>query len=64
VSEPKCETCRYWGEAKQPLTGHKAMVCRRGPPTLASNYNWPVVKHDDWCGEWAAKAQEWLEREP
>lgn len=65
VDEPRaerCETCRFWDDFK----------CKRYPPVAAgfsprdsdhphttqAFFFWPDVDHDEWCGEWQAKAGE------
>jgi hypothetical protein len=60
----RCETCRYWHKGVYMVTGLPVYTCRRQPPTPGAITMWPVTKHDDWCGEWAAKQPHWLEREP
>lgn len=57
MNEEFCGTCKFWAMTKDPETAHG--VCRRVGPTAVvieagKSYNvvWPVVDHEDWCGEW------------
>lgn len=63
MGDERCEGCRYWlGPAEHRATDEGVVVgnsgrCRRYPPTLVSHdgavgYSLPVVRDDDWCGEW------------
>lgn len=50
-----CIDCRWW---KNPIPLGIAMgVCRRRAPhfTPAGEYQFPVTRADDICGEWEAK---------
>ena len=47
--------------------------CRAHPPTVSANdtpaghrvgSTWPIVRHDDWCGEWDDLSDEESEAEP
>ena len=68
MADERCETCRYWlGPAEHRTTDDGAVVgnsgrCRRYPPTLviqgeSIGYPFPVVRDDDWCGEWRGKRE-------
>lgn len=60
MSEPKCETCRFWLREDE-CDGW----CRRYPPlaltedaTLrgaADAWSFPTVSTSDWCGEYQPK---------
>jgi hypothetical protein len=65
-SMEKCQTCQYYDRkrtavASSPSSGQ----CRRGAPQLnpvnAKSYLiegvWPIVRDDDWCGEWKLLAR-------
>lgn len=59
MSEPRCETCRYWRE--------HAMTCHRYPPENAGRdfpTYWPRTWMGDWCGEWVQREPDPWEREP
>lgn len=58
MSAERCETCRYWLQRGPASFG----VCRRYPPDWENTM--PPTLAEQWCGEWAAKVQHWLEREP
>jgi hypothetical protein len=77
-SVEKCVNCRFYDrrhakplDGKAPLWGQ----CRRHAPQLNPNpINakayvvegiWPLVRDDDWCGEWKVilRAEEWLPEE-
>src|SRR5215470_17013284 len=62
----KCQTCQYYDRKKtaagsSPSSGQ----CRRSAPQLnpvnAKSYLiegvWPLVRDDDWCGEWKVLAR-------
>lgn len=74
-SVEKCINCRFYDrrharplDGKAPLWGQ----CRRHAPQLNPNpihaktyvveSIWPLVRDDDWCGEWKVilRAEEWL----
>jgi hypothetical protein len=61
-----CETCRFWER-----TGNHAGECRRYAPRPAmralmildsrqqdgrEDAIFPIMSHDEWCGEWQAKS--------
>lgn len=60
-----CGTCQFFVATKGARTGEcrryaphpvKWVVARDGnigPPD--TNFNWPFVGDDDWCGEWGLK---------
>jgi hypothetical protein len=59
-----CERCRFWqawANAPRDDDPTKPMVgdCRRGRPSITGDRRygdkWPMVRFDDWCGEWLAK---------
>ena len=77
-SVEKCVNCRFYDrrhakplDGKAPLWGQ----CRRHAPQLNPNpINakayvvegiWPLVRDDDWCGEWKVilRAEEWVPEE-
>ena len=45
-ADQNCSTCIYFG--LQQVTCHRYPPGQSGMPDA-----WPVVKPDDWCGEWA-----------
>lgn len=65
-----CSTCRFWGSA--PLhagqdflennSGKRVWaMCRIRPPVVTDTDRrrvWPITRYDDWCGEYAIKAEE------
>lgn len=65
----KCINCQYYDRrAGQPTDGRATMwgPCRRDSPHLnpintKKSYQvegvWPLVRDDDWCGEWRAQAR-------
>lgn len=68
MGDERCEGCRYWlGPAEHRATDEGVVVgnsgrCRRYPPTLvvrgeSISYPLPVVRDDDWCGEWRGKGE-------
>lgn len=57
VAEQNCINCRYsrpmewWDE-------NRAKCCRTAPKPGETSVHyaaWPMVHHDDWCGEWAPR---------
>jgi hypothetical protein len=52
VTEQTCAECRYFAD-NAPRS--MPLECRRFPPTLmkGGGYAWPLVRRDDWCGEWS-----------
>lgn len=63
ADEQTCEGCRYWlGPVEHRTADNGAVLgnsgrCRRYPPALVAHdnaigYSFPVVRDDDWCGEW------------
>ena len=66
----KCQNCQYYDRSDPRSTdGRTAQTmwgqCRRHSPLLNPQNDkqymiegiWPVVRDDDWCGEWFAPAQ-------
>ena len=51
--EDSCSSCCYW-ESTTAAGGHSAHSgqCRRYP---SPHMLWPIVTHDDWCGEYRSK---------
>ena len=50
-----CKTCKYSDEH-----GSSACFCKRHAPIAVNGRyknlaDWPIVKENDWCGEWEAK---------
>ena len=50
IEDQTCQNCRHFNELQ-----HQGQ-CRRYPPT--TDRVWPFVYRRDWCGEWAADAEE------
>ena len=46
-----CQTCRYQ-EPGPAHAGEGLMYCRRFPPTPGRDHGWPLVRPDEWCGEY------------
>ena len=49
-----CETCRWWRDDRpRPYEG----LCKRNAPKCLDDgsTDWPVTKHNDWCGEHQTK---------
>jgi hypothetical protein len=62
----KCQTCQYYDRKKTTAANSPSSgQCRRNAPLLnpinAKSYLiegvWPVVRDDDWCGEWKLLAR-------
>lgn len=53
IELPCCSTCRFYLVPKDCKKG----ICRRYPPTvnLDGPDVFPVIGHDDWCGEWRGR---------
>lgn len=63
-----CKACRYWEPHAEELDGE----CRMMPPTMAGviaphgdaqfqspqRAIWPIVRCDDWCGEFSPASPE------
>ena len=55
-----CNTCIYWspeqGVTKLHGDGASSGSCLRYPPIIVSPLTldsaWPIVRNNDWCGEW------------
>jgi hypothetical protein len=69
----KCLNCQFYDRrCTRPTDGRSAMwgQCRRHPahlnPVSAKNYMvegvWPLVRDDDWCGEWSAPTRASMSR--
>ena len=59
----KCQTCQYYDRKKTSTANSPSSgQCRRSAPQLSpvnqKSYLiegvWPLVRDDDWCGEWKA----------
>lgn len=50
----RCDECKFFNKHKLGPDGE----CRKSPPVYArfnadwDQIAWPLVKADDWCGEW------------
>ncbi len=62
----KCQTCQYYDRRKTVASSAPSSgQCRRSAPQLnpvnAKSYViegvWPLVRDDDWCGEWKLLAR-------
>jgi len=62
----KCQTCQYYDRKKMAVpSAPSSGQCRRSAPQLnpvnAKSYLiegvWPLVRDDDWCGEWKLLAR-------
>ena len=62
----KCQTCQYYDRRKTAAASSPSSgQCRRSAPLLnpvnPKSYLiegvWPVVRDDDWCGEWKVLAR-------
>ena len=59
VKRKTCNSCDYF-DYKSYETGlrhHLKGFCRKNSPRVSqlnvgSDFHWPVVTVDDWCGEW------------
>jgi hypothetical protein len=57
-TERQCSKCDFYDvssgqcRAMPPVRQYNLV---NGPTTGLSEYNWPTVKHDDWCGQFKAK---------
>lgn len=54
MSEPKCETCRFWYRYDA-----EEGICRRYPPSTylveMEAFTFPTVSTSEWCGEYQPK---------
>lgn len=55
--EQSCENCKFW-ERREATHG----ACLRYPPVAevregSINWTFPLVKPENWCGEWVTKIQ-------
>lgn len=57
MTKRKCADC-YWFEECEELLPVAAGRCRLLPPQIKFGERgiWPVVKNEDWCGEFEPKA--------
>ena len=61
-----CDLCRFFEphrtEGEGPLD-YELGDCRRHPPRLEADgtTSWPLVRLDEWCGEWAVDRPVWVE---
>lgn len=65
-----CSNCRYWGSAplhagqdfQEKQNGQRIWaMCRVHAPIVTDADRrrvWPITRYDDWCGEYAIKAEE------
>ena len=63
MSEPRCETCRYWST----YPGMRELgACRRYPPAQVDGKSGviPAQSSLSWCGEWVQREPDPWEREP
>lgn len=54
---PKCIDCKWYDEESAPLlseSGEQYQSGRGRCRVRAPSMDFPVVKSDDWCGEWVA----------
>ena len=58
-----CDLCRFFEAHKKPIEGRYQLGdCRRHPPRMEDDgTSWPLVRIDEWCGEWAADRPVWVE---
>lgn len=59
VKRKTCNSCDYFDfdGYEIGLSSHLEGFCRKNSPRVfqlnaGSNFHWPVVTVDDWCGEW------------
>lgn len=55
MTQPTCNTCRFWLRNNEPDGSYGKGHCRRYPPSFmlegTLNDGWPDVHECSWCGE-------------
>lgn len=59
MTQPTCETCRFW-KFWYDNDGLRIGICRRHAPATG----WPKTWCDHWCGEHELRADEWVSKQP